>query len=423
MLFLGTRLITCGIVMALAVNFDADAHVTPNDTAKVLILSNNVKPDTSSQRDIVDLIRRIFSSKASAQSRKAESRVNFSFIPVIGYTLSGGFAAGLSSVSTFYTQKDHALNTSVINTQALYDTHSQLLWYTQANLWAWKDRIKFVGDWRVSKFPDTKYGLGTLASAGSGENIDYDYIRLYNTVYGRVIKNLYVGGGINLDYHYNITYDTLILAAKPKKRGAPLPPPTTVTVNDFSRSFGYNLSFLFDDRDNPVNATNGYYVSSVYRNNIRGWGSRSIWQSAQVDARKYVSLSKHRYSVLAFWMFGWYTFQGTPPYLDIPYIGGDMYNNTGRGYAVGRYRDYSMLYAESEYRFSLMKSGFLGGVLFANAASYTNSFTLKMSGISPAGGAGLRIKMNKHANTNLCIDYGIGTDNSRGLFVNLGEVF
>jgi hypothetical protein len=41
----------------------------------------------------------------------------------------------------------------------------------------------------------------------------------------------------------------------------------------------------------------------------------------------------------------------------------------------------------------------------------------------PAGGFGLRIKVNKKTNTNLAIDYAIGVDGSRGLFVNLGEIF
>ena len=43
--------------------------------------------------------------------------------------------------------------------------------------------------------------------------------------------------------------------------------------------------------------------------------------------------------------------------------------------------------------------------------------------IIPAGGFGLRIKINKYSNTNLCIDYGFGIRGSRGIFLNMGEVF
>jgi ethanolamine utilization protein EutA (predicted chaperonin) len=38
-------------------------------------------------------------------------------------------------------------------------------------------------------------------------------------------------------------------------------------------------------------------------------------------------------------------------------------------------------------------------------------------------GAGIRIKLSKHSNTNVAIDYGIGQGGSKGIFMNLGEVF
>jgi len=41
----------------------------------------------------------------------------------------------------------------------------------------------------------------------------------------------------------------------------------------------------------------------------------------------------------------------------------------------------------------------------------------------PGYGVGLRLRLNKHSGANLCVDYGFGRDGSKGLFVNLGEVF
>ena len=43
--------------------------------------------------------------------------------------------------------------------------------------------------------------------------------------------------------------------------------------------------------------------------------------------------------------------------------------------------------------------------------------------INPGAGLGLRIKMNKSSNTNLCIDYGFGAMGSKGFAFNLNEVF
>jgi hypothetical protein len=43
--------------------------------------------------------------------------------------------------------------------------------------------------------------------------------------------------------------------------------------------------------------------------------------------------------------------------------------------------------------------------------------------ISAGYGAGIRIKFNKFSKTNVAFDYAFGTDGSKGLFLNLGEVF
>jgi hypothetical protein len=114
---------------------------------------------------------------------------------------------------------------------------------------------------------------------------------------------------------------------------------------------------------------------------------------------------------------------GNPPFLLLPSIGWDAYSNTGRGYIQGRYRSRNMLYLESEYRFGITTNGLLGGVVFANAQSFSEMATGKYTYIQPGYGMGLRISLNKFSRTNLCVDYGWGTHGSGGFFVNLGEVF
>ena len=81
------------------------------------------------------------------------------------------------------------------------------------------------------------------------------------------------------------------------------------------------------------------------------------------------------------------------------------------------------MYAEAEYRFGITENGLIGGVVFANAESFSGLQSGSFEGVAPAVGPGLRIKVNKHSNSNICIDYGVGINGSRGLFVNLGEVF
>jgi outer membrane protein assembly factor BamA len=187
---------------------------------------------------------------------------------------------------------------------------------------------------------------------------------------------------------------------------------------------GLKFTILTDTRDNISNCYKGYYASfSIVQNFKLGENSRNSTQLLY-DARYYLGLNALRpRHVLAFWSWGNILLTGNPPYLALPSIGWDTYNRSGRGYIQGRYRGMSMVYNEAEYRFPISKNGFLGGTLFANitaGSSYTqNLFDYTALGI----GAGLRIQLDKLARTNLTIDFGMGTDNSSGIYFNLQETF
>jgi hypothetical protein len=155
---------------------------------------------------------------------------------------------------------------------------------------------------------------------------------------------------------------------------------------------------------------------------MKSLGSTNSWQAVVIDVRRYFNLPRGSQNTLAFWNYNWLTI-GKPPYLDLPATGWDPTNNIGRGYIQGRFRSTNLLYFESEYRFALTKNGLFGGVLFANAQSVSDWPSKSFRKIAPAGGLGIRIKVNKTSGANIGIDYGFGMDGSRGLFVNLGEVF
>ena len=304
---------------------------------------------------------------------------------------------------------------SIINFQAFYTSHHQQIFATQSNIFTNKDQFKFVTDLRTNKYPDITYGLGDNTTTATADSINYNYIRIYQTILKKIGPNLYAGGGYCLDYHYNIV-----------ESGT-----ANNTVSSFdkygetsnSRSSGYNLNIVFDTRYNPINPLKGTYANIFYRGNLTALGGDSKWSSIQIDLRKYFKLSNHSKNILGIWSYTWLTLAGKQPYLDLPSIGNDTYNNTGRGYPIGRFRGKNMFYLESEYRFGITRDGLLGGVVFANLQSYPRDIIVKLKTLIPAGGSGLRIKVNKRTNTNVAIDYGIGIDGAHGIFVNLGEIF
>ncbi len=376
--------------------------------------SDTLVVDSSNQRDIVDLFEKIVNKNTSPEKRSAAGKFNFSVIPYGGYSLSTGYIADLSANAGFYTASDHHQNLSVVSSDLGYDSKIQKLLRIRSEIWGTANDFKVVSDLRYEIYPTDTYGLGTFSKLANADAIDYRYIRVYETVLKKITGSYYVGAGYNLDYHYNITAtgDANGSESDFMKYGQP----------KSSTSSGLNVDFLFDNRKNPINPLGGAYASFIFRQNTTFLGSDNNWESAQADFRKYIKLSANSNNVLAIWSIAAFTW-GDAPYLDLPATGSDMYNNSGRGYAIGRYRGKNELYLEAEYRFGLTNNGLLGAVLFANGESFSGLQNSSFQGLAPAAGAGLRIKVNKHSNSNICIDYGVGINGSRGLFVNLGEVF
>ncbi len=376
--------------------------------------SKAISVDSSRQKDLIDVVQKILDKKTSPEKRKLPKKANFSLIPYAGYTLSTGFVADISGNVGFYTSLAHNENYSIVAADLSYDTKSQKVFLTRSEIWTSGNNYKLVSDLRFEKYPTDTYGLGTFTTFATDNDVVYNYLRIYETVLKKITGDFYTGLGYNLDYHYNIV------------SGGNL----NNSVSDFekygqtskSSSSGINIDFLFDNRKNPFNPIGGTYANILFRENPTFLGSNANWQSILFDFRKYFRLSPNSNSTFAIWSIMQFT-SGNVPYLDLPATGGDMYNNSGRGYAVGRFRGRNELYLEGEYRFGITRNGLLGAVIFANGESFSELKSNAFETMAPAAGTGIRIKLNKHSNSNICIDYGVGTGGSRGFFVNLGEVF
>jgi outer membrane protein assembly factor BamA len=345
-----------------------------------------------------------------------QGKLHISALPVAGYTLQTGFAGVLSSNFAFYTSEHSQANFSTVLTSITYSQYKQIIFPIQADIWTKGNKYNIITDWRYLKYPSLTYGLGGNTNSDSGYNIDYGYLRLHQAILKTIAHDLYLGLGYDLDYFWNIKE---------------IDPPTGKTT-DFERyglspkevASGISLHFLFDSRRNPINPEKGNYASITYRPNFTFLGSNNNWQSLLFDLRKYITFPASTHNVLAIWSYDWFTVGGgKPPYLLLPSTGWDAYSNTARGYIQGRFRSRNMLYLESEYRFGLTTNGLLGGVVFANAQSFSEPNSGHYQYITPGYGGGLRISLNKFSRTNLCIDYGWGIHGSGGFFVNLGEVF
>ena len=369
------------------------------------------------QKDIVDYFRRWFNFKPStkAEGIKPGDKLVLTVIPAVGYTLQTRLAGIVSGNVAFFTSKNPNTKLSVITASPTYTQNKQFTVPVQLNIWLPGNQWNLIGDWRFMKYPQSTFGLGSNASISNETPMDYRYIRVYQNVLKRITPFFSAGVGYNLDYHWNII-------SEPLSNGG---------ISDYEKygtsaksvSSGLTLNMMYDSRKNIINPLQGFSAALTLRNNAKWLGSDANWRSLLIDVRKYFRLPGNKKNVLALWSYNWFVLSGTPPYLDLPSTGWDGYNNTGRGFIQGRFRGDKMLYLESEYRFDITNNGLIGGVVFANAQTFSPTPSSSLQAIQPGAGAGIRVKLNKKSNTNIAMDYGFGTQGSRGLFVNIGEVF
>ncbi len=333
----------------------------------------------------------------------------------MAYSLQTGFAVGINANLSF-TSTNPKQNISTVVSTPQYTQYKQIIIPVVANIWTKGNRYNILGDWRYFDYSADNYGLGGSSRPDVDDRLTYSFLRLYQSVLRQVTPNFSVGIGYALDYHWDIQEVNA----------------TPLLNDDFHRyssgtrsvSSGPTVSFQFSNRRNPNNPQNGFYGNVMLRPNLRWLGSDQNWQSVIADLRKYIPLSPDSRHILAFWNLTWLSFGNQAPYLDLPSTGWDTYANMGRGYTQGRFRGRNLVYLETEYRAALLRNGLLGAVVFANMQTYSDyPNTSQFGRLLPGGGVGLRIKVNKQSNLNIAIDYGIGIGGSRGLFINLGEVF
>jgi hypothetical protein len=361
---------------------------------------------------------RVFKKDTSEHSiLKVASKLHPTILPAIGYSLQTNWAAAVNYNLGFYNgvAQDSDQKISSINTSITYTLNKQIILPFQANVWSKNKKYNFITDLRYLQYPSLTYGLGARSSIDNGYTLDYNYIKLHQTIARAISNHLYAGIGFFYDAYWNIEE---------------LDKPTTGTTsferygfNPKEKAVGLAFKLLYDSRLNQITPSNGWYGNILYRPNYTGLGSDNNWESILIEARKYFQFPNHSNNILAFWTYNWLTLSGKPPYLFLPSTAWDDNYNTGRGYIQGRYRGRNMMYLESEYRFNVSKNKRWGGVIFANAQSFSKDIKSELSVIAPGYGAGIRFKINPHTNTNVCIDYAFGSDGSKGIFVNLGEVF
>lgn len=369
--------------------------------------------EPTDKKDISDVFRNLFHIKPSKDADSVTSKPELTIVPAIGYTLVSRLALVLSGNVAFRTSAKSRISTIVAS--ASYTQNRQFIIPVLTNIWNKKNTFEFIGDYRYYKYPQNTYGLGSSSETTNQDPMDFSFARFYETALRNFAPNWFAGGGYALDSFWNISDSGT--------RNSAFSDYHQYGAQSHMISSGLTATLMHDSRDNSINPAKGWFGNLQYRNNSKLLGSTHNWQSVIIDLRKYVHFPEGSGNVLAFWSYNWLILNGHPNYLDLPSTSWDPNSATGRGYIQGRFRGAQMIYLESEYRFNITRNGLIGGVLFLNGQTLSAQPGTPFEKLRPAAGPGLRIKLNKTSNTNIAIDYGFGVNKSKGLFIDVGEIF
>ena len=377
-----------------------------------------IDSSVTKQKDVIDVVLKIFKiNPTKADSTRQNKKVQFSLVPTGGASPGGGAAIVTALNAAFYTGQPSTTSLSTITFSPWFSFDGKFVFPIRQLIWFPDNKFLSKGDTRFMIYPQETWGLGGKNEKEKHIVLDYNYVRVYQSLLKSVGKNVFLGAGYTLDYHYglSISEDSSHLAE--------------ISFHDYkdqllnsSVSSGPVLNFLIDSRRNPINPDRGFYFSTDYRFNLDELGSTDDWQSIYIDMRKYFSFSKKQKNLLAFWTYYWAVVNGDVPYLDLPSIGWDYLNHSGRGFQQSRYRGKRLFYLESEYRRAISKNGLWGFVVFANLHSASEYLTDRFVYWHPAAGCGVRLKFNKISQTNISLDFGFSKD-FFGIDLALGEIF
>lgn len=134
-----------------------------------------------------------------------KKKVFITLLPAVGYTLQTGFAAAAIAGIAFYTDTASTKKLSEILTSLTYTQYNQFLFPIYANIWTNQNKFNLMLDYRFLKYPSTTYGLGARNTENDAYSLNFNYIKLHQTVLKKIYKELYGGVGFYYDYFWNVT--------------------------------------------------------------------------------------------------------------------------------------------------------------------------------------------------------------------------
>lgn len=334
-------------------------------------------------------------------------RSTWSFYPMAGYSPRTGFEIGVMPVwrikpkadgeSEFYRPTTIAPSMK-ISTKGMYEVELDALVFT-ARRWM------FISKFQYLFLPDEFYGIGNQTKEPPFSSYDINRFAFNSNILKGINDSWFLG--VRLDINYD-SYSNF--------EGDLLNP--SVLGYDGGWVNGIGPGMAFDNRDDQLYPTKGWFVIFSATAYDDFTGSDYSFVSANLDVRKFYSLNGDK-SILGFQAVVNST-SGDVPFYKLSGIGGKrMLRGIAHPY---RYLDKHSWFAQAEWRQHIWWR--LGGVAFSGVGKVSHEFMeCPLNNLHAVGGVGLRFRVLPKEGLNFRMDFGVTNKGDNGVYFTIREAF
>jgi len=247
-------------------------------------------------------------------------------------------------------------------------------------------------------FPLLFYGVGNNTIKESAKTVLYETIEFEGSWKHQVKPKHFVG----IKYLYSNALTVKYFDSTEFDQG--IPPSYDVTENAGLTS-GSGLIYMYEGRDNRLNAFNGMYVNVEYSFYTDWLGADFEYDHLTIDIRKYFTLVDTNRLILATQFVSEFVSDGAN-IQGLATLGGPK---GVRGVYYGRFRDYAAMQLNAELRFPLF--WIIGGTVFGGMGQVAPSLgKFAFNKNHYTYGAGFRLMISSKNRVNLRLDFGFSED-------------
>lgn len=369
----------------------------------LIVLGFGIATSLKAQND--GLVKRVWNSVFNDTT--SIERPKFIAYPTIAFAPETQWEFGVSAVYVYYANQDIKNRLSEITAFSFITLESQYgLWMDHA-LYSDKSKWFFLGRVRLQQFPLLYFGTGIDIDGEELAQIDAGSISIRERVLRQVKGNLYLGFETDFQRLSNVRFNRISNETFEEPPG----------IGKFA-NLGLGLGLVYDNRHNVLNVREGFFGEMGFLRYDNGWGSDFEFTSYFFDARYYLPTTNSQ--VLASQFF-FSEVDGNAPFSQLSLMGGE---SLMRGYYLGRYRDNTLLAAQTEYRFLPFPfSKRWGAAAFVGFGTVSNGVReIDLSKLKVAGGTGVRFLIFKSKDIFTRFDVAFSED-GLGYYFFIGEAF